>query len=233
MPARLYDEQFSADVLKMLKKRDVLGQSNPVHFVPLEYNVAAEVEKIEEQFEAERKQNPLLETTLPEAWLTAEITPIVAEVRPNVSISEAVLTVALLRYFRRAVRLNDSPLEEQQLWTTVRPYRAALKSLLLDLSDRRKGIHEILKIPRDVRTIRDVTQDRKPHSRREEILLQGIKGHWTNQHIARELDKHGIKPHSRDFGSYTEMFRMKSQNFYALKSEVKRKYNPLLLKRET
>jgi hypothetical protein len=225
MAARFYDEELSPALLRVLKKRDVLGQSKPGHFVPLVYNVRMEVEHMEQDFDAERKGNPLLETTPPEAWLAAEFTTIINTIRANVEIDDRVLVATLKRYFLLAVPLIANKAQgEQQLWTTIEPYRTVMQKLLLDLCDRRKSLRGILRIRAGVCSVREGTSELKPGSKREAILLQGITGRWTNQHIAAELDKHSVKPRSDEYKSYTEMFRMGPQGFYAMKSDVKRKY---------
>jgi len=228
MAGRFYDAEFSPGVLQLLKKREVLGQSNPAQFVPLIYNIATEVETIEERFDAERKENPLLETTPPEAWLAAEVMPAITAIRPYVEIQENLLVNAVQGYFQRAVRLvaSEGP-SEQQLYTTVRSYRAALKKLLIDLYDRRKSLSGILRIRVGVRTIREALATRKPSSRRQAIILKGTNEHRSNQYIAKELDKSGLKP--RRYKSYTDMLRTNSQMFYALKSDIGRKYRPVAL----
>lgn len=226
MPNRLYDHEFSAGVLQMLRKREALGQSNTVHFVPLVYNLRTEAEcGMEERFSAERRSNPLLETTHPVAWLAAEFFEHISEIRPNVEFDEFAVVAALKRYFQRAVlsTMNEYPGEEQ-LWTTVRPYRDAMKKLLLDLFNRRQSLRSILKLPAGSCTIHQAMSEREPSSRREEVILRGIKEHWSSQRIARELDNLGWKPRSASFKSYSELLHMNPQNFYSLKSAVKRKY---------
>ena len=223
MARRFYDDEFSAAVLQMLKKLEVLGQSNPVHFIPLVYNVAVKVDALVESFDAERKGNPVLETTPPEAWLTAEIVPAINAIRGNVEVKELVLGATLSRHFRRAVPLTpDEAPSEQHLWTTIRPYQTALKKLLIDLYDRRKSLRGILGIPVAACTIREAMSERKPSSRLEAIMLRGTTEHRSNPYIARELDESGLKP--RTHKSYTEMLHLSPQVFYVLKSSVKRKY---------
>jgi hypothetical protein len=112
------------------------------------------------------------------------------------------------------------------LWTGIGPYQPALKKLFRDLYDRRKSLGGILGIPVAACTIREAMTERKPSSRREEIMLRGIAENRSNQYIARLLDKSGLKP--RTYKSYPEMLHVNPQDFYALKSGIKIKYRASL-----
>jgi hypothetical protein len=224
---KFHNDEFSPEILQMLRKRDVLGQANPTQLIPLVYNAHTESEMMEERFDAERKENPLLETTPPEAWLTAEVMPAISAIRANAEVKDSVLVAALLRYFRRAVPLTANEAQsEQELWTGIGPYQPALKKLFRDLYDRRKSLGGILGIPVAACTIREAMTERKPSSRREEIMLRGIAENRSNQYIARLLDKSGLKP--RTYKSYPEMLHVNPQDFYALKSGIKIKYRASL-----
>lgn len=225
MSAKSYDHEFSPEVLVMLRKREILGRANWVHLAVLEYNVGTETRLIERHFDVERKENPLLETTDPEAWLVAEFVPIVHGIRGQVQIEAAILIAGLTRYFRRLVPIAANELSatgEQQLWTTIALYRTAVTKLLRALYDRRTSVGRILGIPATTTFLREAMSNRQPSTRREAIILDGINKRWSNQAIARELDKSGLKPRSHN--SFTEMLRMNPQLFYAMKSDVRRKY---------
>jgi hypothetical protein len=226
MASRLFDEEFSAGILATLKRRDILGRANPTQLVPLWYNVNTEAEGIVQKFHEDRRSNPLLETTPPEAWLAAELMPIVLEIRAQVIISETLLVEALQRYFRGSVRSVgvDNTSGEQQLCTSVEPCLPALKRLLMDLYDRRKRLCDILQIRLDAFTFREALAARKPSSPREQIILQGINEGWKNHRIAVELDKQRFVPRDRDYKSYTQMLRTTPQNFYSMKCAIKNKY---------
>src|ERR1039458_3955398 len=97
MPSKFHDDEFSPEILQMLRKRDVLGRGNSTHLVPLWYNAYTEAEVVVQKFQVERRQSPVLETTLPETWLTAELMPGVQTIRARVDIPEAILDSALQR----------------------------------------------------------------------------------------------------------------------------------------
>lgn len=224
MPHRLHDKEFSAPVLRMLKDREILSESNPVHSAILIYNIGVAVEDIKLRYDNDRKQNPLLETTPAEAWLTKTFVPIVRSIRFNVDVSDPILVAALSRYFRRAAPpVNRDSLTEQQLCTSIHVYRPALTRLLRDLYDRRRSLNGILGIRAVVRSPGEALSERKPSTMREAIILSGIKVHWTTMRLAKELDKTRCKP--RSYKSYVDMVQANPQHFYALKSQVKKKYS--------
>jgi hypothetical protein len=223
MTSRFYDEEFSSEILQMLRRRNVLGRSNPAHLAILLYNLYTEAEVIVQKFQHDRRQNPLLETTPAEAWLTAELIPMVQKIRAKVDIADSVLDPALQRYFYRAAHsIVDKSSDEQQLCTSVEAYLPAVKELLIDLYDSKKGLRGILKLPPTAYTFREAFTARKPTSRRADIIVQGIKEGWKDQRIARALDNGALKP--RNFPSYMEMLRNSAQNFYSMKSEIKKRY---------
>ena len=150
--------------------------------------------------------------------------PGVQTIRARVDIPEAILDSALQRYFRRAVppTAANKTSDEQQLCISVEAYLPALRVLLIDLYDRQKSLRNILRIPPHAYTVRDALSSRKPSSRREAIVLEGINAGWENPRIARRLDEQHLKPHR--YESYTKMLRSYPQNFYALKSGIKKKY---------
>ena len=151
---------------------------------------------------------------------------IVLEIRAQVNMSETVLVAALQRYFRGSARsvAVDSTSGEQQLCTGIEPFLPALKDLLIDLADRRKRLCDILQIPLNAFTLREALAVRKPFSRREKIILQGIDDGLKNPRIAIELDKQALVPRDREYKSYTHMLRTSPQNFYSMKSAIKKKY---------
>jgi hypothetical protein len=223
MPKKLYDEEFSPEILQKLKRLDVLGRKNLAHLAILRYNVYTEAEAIVQSFQDERRENPVLETTSPETWLTAELMPAVQKIRAKVDIPEAILDAALQRYFCRAVQpVVDSTSDEQQLCTSVEAYLPAVKNLLINLYDRRKSLCQILRVPVSAYTLREALTARKPVSRREAIFLEGINSGWKNPRIARTLDDQRIKP--RTYESYGKMLRSNAQDFYSLKTTIKTKY---------
>lgn len=225
MSAKLHDDEFSPEILLMLKQRDILGRKNPAQLVPLRYTLYTEAEATVQKFQDARRDNPLLETTPAEAWLTAELMPVVEQIRAKVDIPERVLDAALQRYFCRAVQpIVDRISDEQQLCTSVEVYLTAIKQLLIDLYDRQLSLRDILEIPATAYTLREAIVVRKPSSRREEIFLKGIKERWKNQRIARELDEKGLKPRGTTYKSYKEMHQINSQLFCATKSNIKKKY---------
>lgn len=225
MSAKLHDDEFSPEILLMLKQRDILGRLNPAQLVPLRYNSQTEAEAMVQKFQDARRDNPLLETTPAEAWLTAELMPVVEQIRAKVDIPEKVLDATLQRYFCRAMQpIVDRISDEQQLCTSVEVYLTAIKQLLIDLYDRRKSLRGILRISPTAYTVRKALAARMPTSRREAVFLQGITEGWKNHQIARALDERGLKPRNRDYKSYREMHQIKNQLFCALKSDVKRKY---------
>src|ERR1700682_641304 len=227
MPTKkFYDFEFGAAPLRDLKKREVLASSNPVHFVPLIYNLLTKAEGMEQEFQRERKANPLLETTSPEIWIVAEIMPFVKEVRENADVHDRLLSNALQRYLRRQAKpkLRPRPDDDEPLLTTIESYVPALKKLLIAVCDRGKSLREILRLPADAYTIRDALARRKPGTKRQGIFLLGIEEKWRNPRIAKELDEKGLKPDDSDFKSYAEMLQIKPQLFYSMKHNIKKDF---------
>ncbi len=226
MSTKSYDAEFGADPLNELKKRDILARANPVHYVPLIENLHRMVEAMEQKFQEERKPNPLLETTAPEAWIAAEIMPFVKEVRANADIDDQLLSKALQKYMQRGTKAHpiSGPDGEEELHTTIEPYLSALRELVTAVCDRRKSLRRILRLSPGAYTIREALIPRKPASRRETIFLQGVRDNWPNHRIAKELDDKGLKPSNKDYKSYKEMLRTSPQLFYSLKSAIKKKY---------
>lgn len=224
MSAKVFDNEFSPEILKMLKQRDILGQTNWAHYVLLEYNLDTAARAIVQSFDIERRKNPLLETTPPEAWLGAKCAPIVRDIRPNIDVDDAILSKTLQRYFRgasNAVVVNVQP-GEQQLCTTLEPYFPLIKKLLNALYERKTSLRAILGIRTDAYTVRAALKTRKPSSPLERTFLQGIKEGWKNHRIARALDEQEVKP--RNFESYSQMLHEGVESFYSLKSAIKKKY---------
>lgn len=235
MPNKTYEVEFDPNILETLKEREILGKANVLQLFPLLYNLELITEGIERQFQEERKSNPLLTTTAPESWLAIRIAPLVREIRPNVEVDEVVLNAALQKFFK-ARKPAQSPSElsgGEEACTTVWPYIPALQNLLEDLFNPRKSLRWILSLERDARGIRKGLMLRKPGSIREAIIIQGIEEGWGNQRIATELDKRGLKPKSRNYGSYIIMLKMRPQLFYSLKNGIKKKYLSTVAKRHT
>jgi hypothetical protein len=222
--SKMFDSELNAEVLKMLKRRDILGLANSAHLSLLIYNLNTEAEMIVVRFDAARRENPLLETTTPDAWLTAEMMPVVELIRDKVDIAEPILAAAIQRYFRRVAHpiAADGTPGEQQLCTSIEAYLPAVKNLLINLYDRKKSLRAILGIPVAAYSLREALTQRKPSSRMEAVFLEGMNARWKNHRIARTLDEQHLKP--RRDKSYTEMLRLNPQGFYSLKSGIKKKY---------
>jgi hypothetical protein len=223
---KLYDFEFGAECIRELKRRDLLGSSNSAHCVVLTYNLFTIAEEMEQRFQNERKINPLFETTAPEAWISAEILPFVKEVRAKVLMDDRLLYEGLQRYMRSVARPRPFPRpdDDEPLLTTIRPYIPAIKKLLVDVCDRCKSLHGILRLPANAYTVGEALAQRRPTTERQEIFLRGIRERWPNHRIAKELDDKGARPRSQDYRYYTEMLRLKPQNFYSLKSRIAKEY---------
>jgi hypothetical protein len=220
-----HDEEFAPEVLKALKKREILAQANPAQLVPLHYNMSTRAVLMVKKFQDERSEYPLLETTPPEAWIAAEIVPVIQEVRSKADVDESVLSAPVQRYLRVPVELpRVQGSEEQRLHTTIEPYLLKIKSLLTDIVNRRKSLRAILRLPAGVYKLRGTLVSPKPGSRREAIVVRGIKEKWRNHRIAKELDDHGLKPQDKIYPSYTNMVDVNAQLFYSLKSSIRKKY---------
>jgi hypothetical protein len=225
MPTRkFYDTEFGAEPLRDLEKRDLLASSNPVHLVPLTYNLVTKAEGMEQRFQRDRKANPLFETTAAEIWIVAEIIPFVKEVRANVALDDELLSDGLQRYLRRESKqyLSPRPDDDEPLVTTIEPYIPALKKLLDAICDRRKSLRGILRLSANAVTIRDTSARHNGGTSRQAIFLLGIKGKWSNYRIANMLDDKGLKPKNKDFKSYAEMYRIKPGVFYSMKHNIKK-----------
>ena len=219
---RFYDDEFDPDLLKVLRKRDILGEANPAQLAPLVYNLLTEVRLLEKKFQTERQQNPLLETTPPEAWIAAELLPWIQQVRCGVDLDERILSAVLKRKLRCAVQpLGESC--DQHLHRAIQPYLTHVKKLLLQIVDRRKSLGQIMSLRPNAYSVRDALKVRQPNTRREATIVRSIREGRPDHWIARELDKHGDKPKG-DFASYTEMLRISPQLFYSMKSNIKKKY---------
>jgi hypothetical protein len=221
---KFYDFEFGAEPLRSLKKIDLLASSNSVLGVPFIYHLLSKAEAMEQEFQRDRKANPLFETTAPEIWIVAEIMPLLKEVRAKVAIDDELLSDALQRYLRREAKriLPPRPDDDEPLVTTIEPYIPALKKLLVAVCDRRKSLRGILRLSARAVTIRDALARRKGQTSRQAIFLFGIKAKWSNHRIAKELDDKGLKPKDKDFKSYAEMFQIKPQLFYSMKSNIKK-----------
>lgn len=228
---KFYDEEFDPEFLEVLGKREILARSNPTHYAILVYNLVTEAEALEERYQEDRKANPVLETTPSEAWLAAEILPLIKDIRARIQVDNAVLGEAIKRFLRSRVRpypakVNDDG--EQQLQTTVKPFLPVIKTLLLDVVNHQKSLRSILNLPRDVSNARAASAPKKPRSLRAEIIITGIVQKYSNQRIARELDAKRLTPRDKSFKSYVEMQREDPHRFAAMKSSTKRKYQDYL-----
>jgi Arc/MetJ family transcription regulator len=226
MSKRFYDTEFSPGILAMLKERDILMRANRAQGFILVYNLTSEVELLIRRFEEERKANPVLETTPPEAWIAAKLVPSIRETRPNIDTDDELLSEAMQKTLRRFTPVDDMAKHgEQVLRLTIEPYRTYLETLFLNLFDRTKSLRAILGLRWAVFGVRDLEPQTRPFSRREDIIVRGLRGKWSNRRIATALDEAGIRPRSPDrHKSYVLMLKDNSQCFYSLKNAVKTKY---------
>ncbi len=223
MSKRFYDAEFSPGILTMLKEREILSRANFAQGCILIYNLATEAELLVRRFTEERKANPVLETTRPEAWIAAQIVPSIREIRPNIDTDDAVMSKAVqenLCRFTPTKGLLDH--DEQTLCTTIEPYRPYMERLFLDLFDRSKSLRAILGLRRTVYGVRNFDLQGKPFSRLEDIILRGLIEQRKPRLIAITLDEAGLKP--RRYKSYVHMLEINSHSFYSLKNNIKTKY---------
>lgn len=200
---RSYDHEFNPDALKMLKKREILGRARSANLVPLDYNLSTQAAALEQEFQEERRWNPLLETTPPEAWLCAEILPFIREVRSNVDVDDRLLSEAVQLRVQQHTKKSQSSKDE--LVTTIEPYIPVVKKLFVDLFDRTKSLRQILGLRRGSYDVREITTTRKPTTKRETIFLRGLGEQWSNRRIAKSLDEEGVKPRSTEYRSFLEL----------------------------
>ena len=167
-----------------------------------------------------------METTPPEAWIAAEILPRIRKVRANVEVDDEVFSEAVQKYLRcRSVGAEDSDLDnEQKLYTTIQNFIPAIEKLLCDIFDRRKGLADILALARDRYGVGQPIRARVPSALREQIILRAIKEKWSHPKLANELDRAKLKPKSTDWKSFKQMFHDYPEQFYSMKSYVKKKY---------
>jgi hypothetical protein len=231
MRKRFYDVEFSPGILAMLKERDILNRANFAQGCILIYHLATEVELLVRRFDEERKANPVLETTPPEAWIAAKLIPNIREIRSNIDMDDDLLSEALQRILRRFAPVgNINKHSEQVLRLTIEPYRSYLETLFLNLFDRTKSLRSILGLRCAVFGVRNLDSQTRPFSRREDIIVRGLMEKWPNMRIAIALDEAGIRPRSPDrHKSYVHMLRSNSQCFHSSKSAVKTKYRAILI----
>lgn len=222
---KLYDDEFSAEALKLIKEVEILGLARAA---VLSYNVGKDIRGLEETFQSERREDPLLETTPLEAWIILKILPRIQEIRSNIDMEEGLLVEALKRFLRESVRETPPQYEnEQVLNTTIKAYVPALEKLFGELLDRRKSLRTILRLRPDAYTIRQVASPLKPRSKREQLILRCHEKKWNNRRLAMELDNAGIKPRNRDFKSYCQMLSDDSPLFRSMKYDVLKKYSAI------
>jgi hypothetical protein len=224
---KFHDAEFDLEILGSLRKREILGDANPSLLVPLWYNLDTKAESLDEQFQRERRDNPLLETTPPEAWLAAILLPDIEKIRPNVRISDRVLSKAVQRYLLQRFPLKPAELAadaDQTLTTAVTPFIPAVRSLLADLFDRKKSLMRILALRLKDGSIHETIVSAQPTSDREKITAQAIRENWPNIQLAQELNDAGLKPRNPRWTSYIDFLHQDPGQFYVLRSSVKRKY---------
>jgi hypothetical protein len=231
MSKRFYDAEFAPGILVMLKERDILMRANRAQRYILVYNLATEAELLIRRFDEERKANPVLETTPPEAWIAAKLVPNIREIRPNIDTDDELLSEAIQRILRRFAPLADIAKHcEQVLSLTIEPYRPCLETLFRDLFDRTKGVRSILGLRRATYNLRDFERDTKPFTMLGTIFLQGIRERWSNRRIAITLDEAGVQPRNPEkYKSYVHMLGIDSHSFYSLKNNIKTKYRTHLM----
>jgi hypothetical protein len=221
----LHDAEFSSGVLLMLRRKEILERANCVNAVPLDYGISTRVVEIENLFQIERRGNPLLEQTPPEAWIAAVLLDQIRDIRGNVQIRDRVLSDAVQKYLRHHFPPVETPLDqdEQKLATTMEPFLPAVRSLFDELLDRRKGIFGILGLRVSSGSIRRIV-NATPKTLREKIMVQAINEDWSNPRLARALDAAGLKPRNPRWKSYMEFQFQDRGQFYVLKSQIARKY---------
>jgi hypothetical protein len=224
MAQKLYDFEFSPWAVSILRKRTILTKANFVHAVPLDYGIEEYGVRFEKRFQKERRENPLLEQTAPEAWISAVLSEEVRAIRCNVEISDSILDRAIQKYLRhRCPPVEDEQPEGERLITTIEPFQSAIESLLRDLFNRQKSLFGILGLRQSEGSIRRIITA-APKSKRDKIFSQGINEKWPNRRLAQALDDAGIKPASDRWNSYQEMYHQNPEQFRVLKSQTKRKY---------
>jgi hypothetical protein len=222
---KLHDAEFSSEVLLMLSRKEILERANCVNAVPLAHAISSRLVEMESLFQKERRGDPLLEQTPPEAWIATVLMDQIREIRGNVQIRDRMLSDAVQKYLRRHFPRNEAPPDndEQKLVNTIEHCLPAVKSLFDELFDRRKSIFGILGLRISSGSIRRVVST-KPKSKREQIIVQAINENWSNPHLARALDAAGLKPRNPRWKSYLEFLFQDRDQFDVLKSQIARKY---------
>jgi hypothetical protein len=222
---KLHDLEFSSEILLMLRRKEILERANCVNAVPLDYAISTRLVQMESLFQEERRADPLLEQTPPEAWLATVLMDQIREIRGNVRIRDRVLSDAVQKYLRRHFpptgALPDQ--DEQKLVTSIEPFLPAVRSLFEKVIDRRKSIFGILCLRISNASIRRIVKA-TPKTAREKIMVQAINENWSNPRLASSLDTAGIKPRNSRWKSYKELLFEDRNQFYVLKSQIARKY---------
>jgi hypothetical protein len=222
---KFHDVEFSPEVLLMLRRKEILERANCVNAVPLDYGISTRLVEIEDVFQIERRENPLLELTPPEAWIAAVLMDQIRDIRGNVQIRDRVLSDAVQKYLRHHCPRVEAPpdKDEQKLVNTIEPFLPAVRSLFDELFDRRKSIFGILGLRVSSGSIRRIVSA-IPKSKREQIAVQAINEGWPPRRLAQAWDAAGLKPRNRLWKSYMELLFQDRDQFYVLKSQIARKY---------
>lgn len=209
----------------MLRRKEILERANSLNAVPLDYGINTRLVKIENQFQVERRDNPVLEETPPEAWIASVLLDDIRQIRANVVIPDRTLSDAVQKYLRRRFPLIEARADhdEQKLVTTIQPFLPAVQSLLDEIFDRGKSIFGILGLRVSSGSIRRIVRA-TPKSQREKLIVRGINEGWSNSRLGRELTDAGIRPKNRRWKTYVEFQHQEPQQFSVIKSTVKRKY---------
>lgn len=223
---KLYDHEFGTSLLAVLRNRELLAQGNQVHYVALHYNIGLELAKLEQDFQQERRTDPLLEQTPPLTWLAAKLVPYIGQIRPNIRVTDKVLSLAVRKYLRRHLSRQTAitDLEQQELVRTMEPYLSAVRKLLNGLYDRRRSLAGLLALTAKTYSLRRSMKFRKPKSLRDRIYIRGITEGYSNARIARDLDDADVRPRKKSWQGYAEMNLQDPKQFQVLKSHTKSKY---------
>ena len=211
----------------MLKRKEILERDNSNNAVPLDYNIGTGLLEIEDLYQKERRENPMLEQTSPEAWVATVMLNEIREIRANVVIPDRTLSDAIQKYLRHHFPKTTVPVDahEQQLLTTIKTCFPAIRSLFEELFDRGKSVFGILGLRASSGSIRRIVSA-TPKSKREQIIVAAIREKWSNRHLAEVLDTAGVRPRGDRWSSYMEMWHQDPNQFRVLKSQVGKKYLP-------
>jgi hypothetical protein len=220
-----HDTEFSPEVLLTLRRKEILERANCVNAVPLDYAISTCLSEMERLFQKERRADPLLEQTPPEAWIAAVLLDQIREIRSNVQIGDRVLCDAVQKYLRHHCPQIEAQFDqrEQKLVTTIEPFLPAVRSLFDQLFDRRRSVFSILGLRTSSGSIRRIARA-TPSSDREKIIVLSKREAWSNRRLAEALDTAETKPRDKRWKSYMEMYHQNPAMFRVLKSQVVTKY---------